>query len=403
MFNPDLVHQWRQQVALNPELRSNFLGFKLETREITFDRDAQAPAGAPLGRFYPPAMIFGSAADPSCLRGVSYDFEEAPKAPGPLVRSFREARLVGSGALLSSDGQLYTPHFLLGRNPSEFVGYNAFGHQGFIAEEIDGRALIRFAVRPELRRIDKHAVFFANAEHNNYGSFLCRQLPQMLFASEQGVDCDCYVVSERTPWLQEAMSLIGLPTKPIHLLAEVCGDIFESVTLLDLFDGDGFLRPETRASITELGRWVGRRAACRNPQRLYVSRDLTARRWPKNHPLLNEPEIEEYASSKGFRIVHPETLSFRQQIETFFSASHIVGPSGSGMLNSLFASPPARIVDMEGFSFCVRQHANLYASAGHDYSFAFGNLTDDDTIPAAVRPWRVPVQVIGEAIEWCLS
>jgi capsular polysaccharide biosynthesis protein len=76
------------------------------------------------------------------------------------------------------------------------------------------------------------------------------------------------------------------------------------------------------------------------PRRLYLSR---ARFWGAKR-LLNEPEVEEMLRGLGFAVVHPETLSFPDQMRLFRAAEVIVAEYGSVLHNALFARPGTRVV-----------------------------------------------------------
>lgn len=65
---------------------------------------------------------------------------------------------------------------------------------------------------------------------------------------------------------------------------------------------------------------------------LYVSRV----KWG-SRTLSNANEVEGWVRSYGFRVVHPETMTFEEQIAVFGSARVIIGEDGSGMHNSVFA------------------------------------------------------------------
>ena len=79
-------------------------------------------------------------------------------------------------------------------------------------------------------------------------------------------------------------------------------------------------------------------------ERVYLSRRSHA------HPmrvLLNEVELERALAARGFTIVRPERLSPAQQVALARQARVIVGPTGAGMTNALFAEPGALVIDIQ--------------------------------------------------------
>jgi len=67
-------------------------------------------------------------------------------------------------------------------------------------------------------------------------------------------------------------------------------------------------------------------------RKLYVSRGNSPYR-----RMVNSEKIETLMREKGFEIVYPEKLSFVEQVQLFAQASVVVGPSGAGLANLIFA------------------------------------------------------------------
>lgn len=62
--------------------------------------------------------------------------------------------------------------------------------------------------------------------------------------------------------------------------------------------------------------------------------------------LLNSNEIEELLIDKGFEVVFPEKLSFHSQVKIFSEAEIIIGQSGAGMANFIFAPFDCQVIVM---------------------------------------------------------
>jgi capsular polysaccharide biosynthesis protein len=199
----------------------------------------------------------------------------------------------------------------------------------------------------------------------------------------------------------EALELLRLPPRPVYAAREVAGDWFRSITLLQIDDAEAFLSPAYRAQLGRLTREVVEaHGSLGESDSLYVSRSLSALRQPGYRVMRNEQQVEEAVRAHGFTVVHPETLSLREQIRTFAGVRFLLGPSGSGMLNAMFAERPERIVDIETFHSTVRQHAKLYASCGAAYSFLFAAFADDEDRPPMLRASVCPEDLLSQAIAW---
>jgi len=208
---------------------------------------------------------------------------------------------------------------------------------------------------------------------------------------------DCYVVSDRTAWFAEVRALLGLPDLPVYSVREVVGQSFDSILLWTQGEAEGFIPYDLRV---DLNRALVGRESLNGPKKIYVSRALSAISRPKYRRLLNENILEDNLRKLNYDVVYPETLSITAQARLFAGAEHIIGLSGSGMINCLFAQPKALVLDIESFTWNVRQHAKLYASGSLEFGFAFGIPVSESAQPVPFRNWSLPSNVMNEALNW---
>jgi hypothetical protein len=102
-----------------------------------------------------------------------------------------------------------------------------------------------------------------------------------------------------------------------------------------------FLRRCT-ASIVSDNKWRGKR--------VFISR--------KNAEIkrvLNEDEIKKVFEKFGFITIYPEEYSFEEQVQIFRTASIVVGASGAGFTNLVYATPQLTFgcIIPEEYGFCV--------------------------------------------------
>jgi capsular polysaccharide biosynthesis protein len=340
-----------------------------------------------------PARIFGVPQSPSCLDGVGANLAWLP--PRRLVR-LRDAAIVGHDMVLSGP-HLWCPD---PATTNERLSALADGHDHHGAVVLAGRdACCHFISRPQTERIAADAIFLHDPEPGNHGSFLFRVLPQLIVLAQHAPRFDCYVAADRGEALRAALHHLGLPPHPIHSVREVCGDLFRSVTMTNAFDAEGMLAASVLDGMRDLARKSARAADGATPRRIYVSRrhGVIARPWYRS--LVNELEIEAIAGEQGFTAIRPETLGFAQQMALFANAPVIAGPSGSGLLNAVFAPQGSKILDLESFHVTVRQHANLYASSGKCFAFLFGQQTSDQG-PDEFRPWQIDLALMRDGLDW---
>ena len=402
MFNATEYHALRRALAETPDL-DRFGVHHLAHVRLNTDR---AGPGTPrhghhvVGSLRVPARIFGEPVNPACMRGIA---NHAVTARQRTVLHLRNAKVIGFNAAIDEQHVLYAPQDFRSVPREPLLRFNQTGRHGFVLTEQDGQLNAIHAQPPGRPRERHSAIFFHNVEPGNFGSFIFRQLPQMAYAREALAEAECYITPDRSPWFMEALSLLGLPPRPVFTTREVSGEVFRSLTIFDEPDAEGFLSREAYAGIDHLVAAASPENSPETSAGIYVSRSLSRVWRPAYRPMLNELDVEDFLATRGFQVVQPETLSLRQQIRCFAGARRIIGPSGSGMLNAVFARPGTRIVDMETFTDTVRQHAKLYTSRGLEYAFLFSTPEASDERPLFVRRWSVDMDMLEQATEWLLS
>jgi capsular polysaccharide biosynthesis protein len=111
-------------------------------------------------------------------------------------------------------------------------------------------------------------------------------------------------------------------------------------------------------------------------RRVYVSRARTGRR-----RVANEEAVMSALKPMGFELIHPETMSVREQVRLFSEAQCIIGSSGAALTNMLFAQPGAHVV--------VLQNKHLVAGRGDLYFDRLAVACGHTTQTLACTPVRL--------------
>ena len=89
----------------------------------------------------------------------------------------------------------------------------------------------------------------------------------------------------------------------------------------------------------------------------------------------NYEEIRDFFISIGFVEVFPENFSLVEKVETFNSASHIVGPASSGFSNIIFCKEKTKVVWFINFArtldtylptYCIENKIDFFSLIGED-------------------------------------
>lgn len=177
-------------------------------------------------------------------------------------------------------------------------------------------------------------------------------------------------------WVTEILASLGFG--PAHVIkaggVAACRRLTTSTMLMT---GNCFFpNPDT---IVKLRRFVGT-PTLRPSRRIYLTRDgAYSPRFVEN-----EAEVQATFKGAGFEIVNPIGLSFREQVELFASSKVIAGNHGSALVNMVFASSGAQIIDLMPEDWigywgdsgkAERWLLNLTAACGHDYSLVLSRST----------------------------
>jgi hypothetical protein len=87
-----------------------------------------------------------------------------------------------------------------------------------------------------------------------------------------------------------------------------------------------------------------------NNKNIFISRDSSY-----NRTSVNLNDLEVFMVNRGYEVVYPERLSFKEQIEKFYDAKNIVAISGSSLTNTIWANKDVNIV-------CIPSQFNYSAS-----------------------------------------
>lgn len=191
-------------------------------------------------------------------------------------------------------------------------------------------ATILFRDTPPTRHITGPAILLSNPWSFNYHHWIVNCLSKLwwrtLFPELQYVPV--IVPAELKPFQRQSLTGLGIPSD--QLLP------FDGTTwLLErlYFPANGDFWP------TQL-RWIRQRLFDHygledsvGARQLYISRsDATSRR------VLNEAEVVEFLTARGFEILELSSLPLDEQIRVFSQARIVIGPHGSGLTNLMFGS-----------------------------------------------------------------
>jgi Glycosyltransferase 61 len=247
--------------------------------------------------------------------------------------------------------------------------------------------------------IDDPTILISSQEPTNYGSWLFRHIPKFRLIQKLGLQ-DLKVLTYASDWQKKWLSLLGVaPENIVHHNPDKVYK-FKELIVPALIDSHVYITKETqefyKCFIKKLG------IIQESKTLLYVSRlNQDKHRTRVIRQFLNESEFIDKLIKRGFQIFDPQQHTITEQIRMFASAKIIVGGSGSGMFNCMFAPTGTTIVDIESAPNWLYAHTNLFASLGHNYGLILGEVDASDPAPVHKR-WTLNVQKAIQRIDLLL-
>jgi capsular polysaccharide biosynthesis protein len=237
--------------------------------------------------------------------------------------------------------------------------------------EADGEA--RRLVPPETAPlIPAASVFMATGGEFNYGHYLLDCLASLLAIEEQGLLAALPPVAPPLKRWQADLLALAFPGLKVRTVRAPLVRLGEAAFASPM---DHFLHRPNRLLI-DLRDRVLAAAPPASARRVYISR----RAYPMR-VMVNEPALEAALEARGFTVVRAEALTPSEQVALVRGAEVVVGATGAGLANALFAPEGAKVFEILPETFANWWLRNLCHLARVDWHGYF--------CPAPVDPAEV--------------
>lgn len=111
-----------------------------------------------------------------------------------------------------------------------------------------------------------------------------------------------------------------------------------------------------------------------NANKIFISRhNIKARTY-------NNDEIEIFLNENDYKIIHPESMSFEDQVLIFHNASEIVAASGAALTNIIFCKPGTKIIVLANQKLNLAIFSNLAECFGLNMMYLVGSFSDSKSL-----------------------
>lgn len=325
--------------------------------------------GQVIAEFWPP--FIGQSIAPKAVgkqtRSHAYAF------PAVIARRFENATVCGTGSALVCRDKALLPDYYVA-NPHALIEDGTF----LIAQR--GAHAILFD-RPN-EKLDRGIRVFGSGATNWY-HWLIEILPAAAYAQSLGDRFSDYplLVPEsclQRPTFRDALLAVAPSSQVRPMKSDMLYEVADLVAIDSPAQGPMNLKPGTWPGVTDYSQHDPALLTYRKlilerlgvlprvaDRRIFLARNNVRRAY-------NQEELLTVAAGFGFEPVYPETMTFREQVELYHSASLIIGASGAAFANMIFCQPGTRALTWlipEYDEFCC--YSNLAALVGADLNYLF--------------------------------
>jgi len=319
------------------------------------------------------------------------------RSPASFITTTVNAELIGYRTVLGSK-TFYTDQSF-GNSENQFLSRLAepddFPNEDTGLRRVNDKTFRLETRSKPIRLIDTTVVSINSNEPSNYGSFLFRVIPKLFSIREAGLGDFPVLVYANHPTYVQLLELFGVDEKAIIRYSTNSITKVTRVIVPSLRNPNAFLDYESRQLFRQLSRQIG--GTVITGRKIYVSRLNHSMEKKTTRVMLNEEQLVERLSKVGVEIIAPESLSAREQVETFSTADMVIGPSGAAMFNTVFCRPGTKVIDIESEAHWIYAHTGLFSSSELRYGLFVGKVDPNDTRPAH-RSWTVDVDALLDRV-----
>ncbi len=104
-------------------------------------------------------------------------------------------------------------------------------------------------------------------------------------------------------------------------------------------------------------------------KKFFIDRDDSRSNIRHLRSILNEKEVKNFLSSRGFQIIQLSSLTFLDQINLFSEAEIVIGLHGAGLSNLLFCQPKTKVIEIK-----LSHIGNMYKNLGRQVNLNYINF-----------------------------
>ena len=196
----------------------------------------------------------------------------------------------------------------------------------------------------------ENAIIIQQTTNKTYGHFLMEVLPRMVMAREECDNSMPIYFTTNHPVYITALEMLGIDSKRFISAKEFPSIKVENAYIPKYIHRRGWMGATEylQHAIKEIIESSQTKSYLPNlKKRLFIKRPAEKQKnINRSSMLLNVDEIEHELLLRGFETIHPEKMSFEEQVLAFNNAEVVLGEHGSALFNTIFCKKNTLVFDI---------------------------------------------------------
>ncbi|MBD1378989.1 glycosyltransferase family 61 protein [Metabacillus arenae] len=243
-----------------------------------------------------------------------------------------------------------------------------------------------------IRSVAGEYIFLSGEVSSHFGHFLLEVVSRLWIAKYLDLKKYKFIMNpfDKFKWQLDILKALGIRQEQIYYLDNPT--IFERVLIpVQAFALERFSSTFATDTWNKIGAYYDTGLG---PEKIYVSRSKIQHK----RRLLNELVVEKIFSSHGFKIIHPQELEIKDQINTFRNAKFIAGPAGSAMYNCIFQKNASKKLIMAPPKFIIPNDILINGSSKCELNYFIGKNVGNE--PSGMfADWIVDIDKLSKFIK----
>ncbi len=297
---------------------------------------------------------------------------------------------------------IVSPGIVVDCNNSIYNSLRQFSYEAVNSGWLNKRGLqrvIELKRDMDTKRLYGDYILLSRVGDHIYGHWLLDILPKVFLTESKFKGKFKYIVSSSIPkYALNWLKLFGVEKERLFLWYR--GGV--SLELDNIYFVSNLrYNNEISSKLIDFANYIKNKVELRTDkiyEKIFISRKKLNSTKNNIRVLDNIDNIEAIVKKYGYKVVYPESMSLKEQINMFANSKIIIGEDGSALHNSIFASKGITVVNIRNSANGSLIQGNLCELFQQKIIYIFGNLKSIDKISSRNSTYSIDETVFEEVL-----